>query len=131
MTDITTFIQFGGMGVMAFMIIAVVRIAGPILTALSDRLLDALERQTQTIDRLADIATSMDKRLIIVEQQIDMLQDLIHGVIWPIVQDPPIAPTALTPRPSRARKSGAGLTEIPMSDQDRPAVARRAAAKGR
>jgi hypothetical protein len=81
--DFTSLLQLGGMGVMAFAAIAVTRILVPILSALSDRLLDALERQTLAIDRLGDVAASMDKRLIIVEQQIDMLQDLVHGVIWP------------------------------------------------
>lgn len=83
MADFTSLLQLGGMGVMAFAAIAVTRILVPILSALSDRLLDALERQTLAIDRLGDVAASMDKRLIIVEQQIDMLQDLVHGVIWP------------------------------------------------
>jgi hypothetical protein len=81
--DVNTLLQLGGMGVMAFTVIAVARIAGPILTALSDRLLDSIERQTQTIDRLGDIAASMDKRLVIVEQQIDMMQTLIHSVLTP------------------------------------------------
>lgn len=83
MADFTSLLQLGGMGVMAFAAIAVTRIIVPILSALSDRLLDAVERQTMAIDRLGDVAASMDKRLIVVEQQIDMLQDLIHGVIWP------------------------------------------------
>lgn len=101
MADLSTLIQFGGMGVMAFMVIAMARIAGPILTALSDRLLDSIERQTLTIDRLGDIAASMDKRLVVVEQQNDMLQDLIHAVIWPLRD---VLPDDPAPRPSRANR---------------------------
>ncbi|MBX0328686.1 hypothetical protein K2Z83_13470 [Oscillochloris sp. ZM17-4] len=108
MADLSTLLQLGGMGVMAFTVIAVVRAAGPILTALSDRLLDSLERQTQAIDRLGEVAASMDKRLVVVEQQIDMLQDLIHGVIWPQKE--------ITPRPSSRRKPSGGIL-IPASEE--------------
>jgi hypothetical protein len=108
------------MGVMAATVIAVARIAGPILTALSDRLLDSIERQTLTIDRLGEIAASMDRRLIIVEQQNNMLQDLIHGLIWPghetLEEDP-------APRPSRARKP-VGAIAVP-NGQERFGAERR------
>ncbi|NTU85525.1 MAG: hypothetical protein HGA45_40245 [Chloroflexales bacterium] len=114
MADIAALLQLGGMGVMAFAAIAVTRILLPILSALSDRLLDAVERQTQAIDRLGDVAASMDKRLIIVEQQIDMLQDLIHGVIWPS--------QAGQSRPSQRKRQSSGLIEIP-ADEKRPARA--------
>jgi hypothetical protein len=110
--DFTALLQLGGMGVMAFAAIAVTRIVLPVLQALSDRLLDAVERQSQAIDRLGDIAASMDKRLIIVEQQIDMLQDLIHGVIWPYQAGQPRAS-------QRKRQAGTGLLDIP-TDEKRP-----------
>lgn len=106
---------------MAFAAIAVTRIILPVLSALSDRLLDAVERQTQAIDRLGDVAASMDKRLIVVEQQIDVLQDLIHGVVWP--------QQAAEGRPSQRKRRPAGGLAIPEADE--PRTTGRAQANGR
>ncbi len=117
MEELNALLQLGGMGVMAFAAIALTRIFLPLLTALSDRLLDAMERQIQAIDRLGEVAASMDKRLIVVEQQIDMLQDLMHLALVPGAE-PSVRPSKRRPvggipipdggehSPARERKVG-------------------------